>query len=230
VRVALAKAYIGYGWFVRGKGYINTVTKENYDLLHERLDLAENELLEAHKLGVKCPRWYREMLYIGMAKGWSLDEFNEIYEEAIKFEPNYLQFYLVKSENVTPKWNGNQGDWEKFVDELPGKLAALETDESDIIYFTVVVNKLRDQSLNINYAMLSKERIKKGFSDMEKKYNVDNLRLNQFAFIACLVLEFSSAEEAFNRIGDDWNKEVWNEQTFRQMKQFANQNPSVDRK
>jgi len=229
-RVALAKTYIGYGWFARGDGYINTISEENYDLLHERLDMAEKELLEADKLNVKCPRWYREMLFLGMAKGVSLDEFNRIYEDAIKFEPNYLQFYLVKSENLTPKWNGERGDWQKFVDELPSKLATLETDESDIIYFTVVVNKLKETSLGINFAMLSKERIKKGFADMDKKYDVDNLRLNQFAFVACLTQELPSAREAFDRIGDDWNKEVWGQQTFVQMKQFAGQNGNVARK
>ncbi len=226
-RIALAKAYIGYGWFARGNGYISTVSKENYDLLHQRLDMAEQELTEADKLTVKCPRWYREMLYLTMAKSASSDEFNQIFEEAIKFEPSYLQFYLVKSENLTPKWNGKQGDWQKFVDELPSKLATLDTDESDAIYFTVIVNKLKEQSLNINFAMLSKERIKNGFAYIDKKYKVDNFRLNQFAFVSCLTQDFPSARETFERIGDDWNKEVWGEQTFTQMKQFATQSGNI---
>lgn len=229
-RIALAKSYMGYGWFARGRGYINTVSKENYELLHERLNSAQRELLEAEKLSAKCPRWYREMLFLGMAKGWSLDEFDEIYEEAIKNEPAYLQYYLIKSENLTPKWNGERGDWQKFVDSLPSKLATLKTDEADIIYFVVVVNKLNDSSLGINWTMVSKDRIEKGFSDINKKYGADNLRLNQYAFVSCLTMNFPAANEAFNRIGNDWNKEVWSVQLFNQMKQFAAQGGTVARR
>lgn len=223
-RVALARAYIAYGWFARGSGYMNTVSRENRALLNERLDLAEEELIEAEKLDLKCPRWYVEMLYIGMAKGVPVNDFNLLYEEAIKFEPNYLQFYLTKSEYLTPKWSGEKGDWEKFVSELPGKLATLETDEDDLIYFVVVANKINEQSLQINFAMLAKERIKKGFAEMDKKYKVDNLRLNQFAFTAILTGEYASANAVFERIGDDWNKTVWNKQTFIAMKKVAAQN------
>ena len=222
--------YIGYGGFVRGTGYINTVSRENYAFFQKQLNLAENELIEAEKLDLKCPRWYREMLYIGMVKGWSLDKFNEMYEEAIKSEPNYLQFYLVKSENLVPKWGGKPGDWQKFVDSLPSKLATLKTDESDIIYLVVVINKINESSLGINWAMISKDRIRKGFADMEEKYGVDNFRLNQYAFVSCLIQDFTSAKEAFNRIGNDWNKAVWGQQTFNQMKQFANQGGNVAQK
>jgi hypothetical protein len=226
-RVALAKAYLEYGGYARGTGYINTVSKENYQLFHERVGLALDELKEAKQLKEKCPGWYRELLYIAMVDGASSDEFNQIFDEAINFEPNYLQFYLVKSESVTPKWNGKPGEWQKFVDALPSKLATLKTDETDIIYFTVVVNKINDQSLNLNYAMLAKERIKKGFADIEKKYKADNLRLNQYAFISSLTLDFASAQMAFERIGGDFNKAVWGEQTFTEMKKMASQSGNL---
>jgi hypothetical protein len=220
-RIALAKSYIAYGGFARGGGYIDTVSREGYRLLHERLDLAEKELAEAEELGIRCPRWYREMLYIGMFKGWSTDDFEQLYEEAINFEPGYLQFHLVKSEYLTPKWSGSQREWQKFVDELPGKLATLKTDETDIIYFVVVVNKMNDPSLNLNFAMFAKERIKQGFADLDKKYKTDNFRLNQFASISCMSGEYYAAQEAFDRIGNDWNKEVWSEKTFTAMKQLT---------
>lgn len=220
-RIALAKAYVGYGWFARGNGYINTVSKENYIVFHERLDMAQTELLEAFDLDVKCPRWYREMLFLGMVNGWSPDEFNQLFEDAIKFEPNYLQYYLVKSSSLAPKWNGNPKDWQNYIDELPGKLATIKTDEADIIYFVVIANKMSDTASPINYANLSADRINKGFADLEKKFGEDNLRLNQFASLACFIQDFAAARKAFERIGDDWNRDVWGQQTFNIMKQLA---------
>lgn len=228
-RVALGEAYIDYGWFARGTGFTNTVSRDDQALLAERLDLAEKELFEAKPLNVKCPRWYREMLFLGMANGWPLDQFEQAYDEAITFEPNYLQAYLVKSENLTPKWHGENGDWLKFVDSLPSKLATLKTDEADIIYFVVVVNKLDDRSMDIDWARIAKERIQKGFADLEKRYGADNLRLNQYAYISCMKMDFQAAKAAFDRIGKDYNKEVWSEKTFNSMKQFADKGLSINK-
>ena len=219
-RVALAASYTNYGWFARGSGYANAVSKENYRLLYERLVKAEKELFEARDLDKKCTRWFRELLFVGMAKGWPLDEYNELLEEAIKSEPTYLQFYLIQSENLTPNWNGKKGSWRNFIDSLPGELAELETDEADIIFFFVVANKLREPSVFHDLGVVSNERVKKGFADLEEKFGVDNFRLNQFALASFIGQDFTSARKAFERIGDKRDKDVWDEKTFNQMKAF----------
>ncbi|HQU83593.1 MAG TPA: DUF4034 domain-containing protein [Pyrinomonadaceae bacterium] len=218
-RIALSQAYINYAWFARGNGYANTVSKESNELLQERLELAENELKEARQLKAKCPRWYRNVLFLGMARGMEKERFEKIYEEAINSEPNYLQYYLVKSEYLTPKWHGEPGDWQKFVDALPSKIATLKTDESDLIYFVVVVNKLKDNSMMQNWGAISKEKMRKGLADMETKYGADKLRLNQYAFYTCIVRDIENGKDTFAKIGDNFDKSVWNEQQFRQMKQ-----------
>ncbi len=223
-RVALAEGYINYGWFARGFGYANTISSENAQLLDDRLQMAQKELLEANKLNRKCPRWYREMLFLGMANGWSSQEFEQIFEEAVNFEPNYLQFYLVKSEYLTPKWHGSQEQWQEFVDELPNKLAELKTDERSIIYFVVVVNKMRgERALEFNLTKLSKDLIINGFNDLDKKYQSDNLRLNQLAYISYLLEDFPSAQKAFERIGDDNDNTIWSKQAFINIKQKVQQ-------
>ena len=48
--VARAEALVGYGWEARGGGYANTVTKEGWKLLAERLAQARGVLEEAGKL------------------------------------------------------------------------------------------------------------------------------------------------------------------------------------
>jgi hypothetical protein len=221
--VALALSYIEYGWFARGFGYIDAVSDEDLRLLNERLSMAERELIEAKSLNIRCPRLYREELFLGMAKGMSQTEFNEIYEEATKFEPNYLQFYLVKSEYIMPRWSGKQGDWENYIDSLPDELAKLETDETDIIFFVVVAGKLADSSVNLS-AIKSRDRIYKGFDDLEKKYKSDKKRLNQCAYLSFVTSNIPGAKWAFTRIGNDWDKDVWrNKEKFNLTKQAAMQ-------
>ena len=220
-RIALARGYIEYGWFARGNGTINTVAEADYRLFHERLGEAESILVELGDKGLECPRWYREVLFLGMINGWPEDEMDRLYESAIRSEPNYLQYYLTRSEYLTPKWHGKPGDWQDFVDALPGRIALLEKGEADIIYFVVVANKVNDHSLSINWTMISKERVRKGFQDLEKKYGPDNTRLNHYAFVASLSMDLPSAGAALKRIGDDRDSEVWDEVTFTSMKSLA---------
>jgi hypothetical protein len=221
-RVALAESYVNYGWFVRGTGYASTVSDDASEFLHQQLDLAERELLDSEELGVKCPRGYRTMLWIGMSNGWSNHKYNELFDEVKNSEPNYIQSYLVMSERLTPKWHGEQGEWKLFVDSIPHKLADLDTDEVDIIYFAVVAFRSGDNSVANDWSTLSMDRVKKGFADIEKKYGVDKFRLNQYARFSFRRSDLVTCREILDRIGDDWDKEVWSKKEFDAAKIFAN--------
>jgi hypothetical protein len=220
-KVALAESFVNYGWFVRGSGFAYTVSEDASGFLHQQLDLAEQELLDNGELGLKCPRGYRTMLWIAMANGWSTDKYDELFEEAIKSEPNYIQFYIVKSERLLPKWRGEKGEWGNFVESIPNKLAELNSDESDMLYFIVAANKITDSSVANDWVTLSKERVQKGFNELEKKYGLDSYRLNQYAQFSCRRNDVIPCKETLNRIGDDWNREVWSKQEFDMMKQYA---------
>ncbi|MBS1797866.1 MAG: hypothetical protein JSS81_28860 [Acidobacteria bacterium] len=223
-RVALAEAYVNYGWFARGGGYVDSVSEDDLGLFKERLALADRELNQATELNLRCPRWFREKMIIQTAVGDSAVDFEQTYEEAIHFEPDYLQFYLVRSAYLTPKWHGAPGEWEAFVAALPAKLGKVKSKEIDIVYFVVVTDKLREPSLSLDYAKFDKMRLRQGFVELDMKYGADNLRLNQFAHIACLTGEFNEARNAFKRIGGSRDDDVWNEQTFTAMQRLAFEN------
>ncbi len=229
-RVAIAGAYIEYAWFARGVGTIDTVTKNGYTRFHERLDLAEQELAGAATLGISCPLMYQHLLYIGLMKGWSPQDFELLYQKAVRSEPNYLRFYILKSDYLMPKWHGKPGDLKLFIDALPGATASYGSSEVDILYFVVLGNVLRDGSVGLNWAMVSKERIRNGFQMLEKRYGVDGYRINQFAYLASVTLDHESANETFERIGNDWDPEIWrSESTFKMMKQLAKSGPGASK-
>ena len=127
-RIALADTYVGYGWFARGTGYLNTVSEENLRLLNERITLAENELFEARSLIEKCPQWYKEKLFLAMANGAPEAEFEALFDEAISVEPNYFPYYSIKSENLKPKWGGSSKKWQEFLNSIPDILAQHNSD------------------------------------------------------------------------------------------------------
>jgi hypothetical protein len=218
--IALAGAYLDYAWFARGNGYAGSVSRSDYADMQSRVTLAENELLEAEKLHEDCPRLLSEQLSIATMQGWPRVKFEELFEKAIRKETNYLDYYTEKSVYLKPKWHGEPGDWQKYIDSLPGKLATLNTDEADIIYFVVLASEIDDPSGN-NWAMVSKERIKKGSDEIQKRFGQSYYRLNQFAYLASVTGDYDNAKRAFDEIGEKRNNAVWKEQTFNMMKALA---------
>jgi hypothetical protein len=219
-RVALGGAYMDYAWFARGTGFANTVPARSAALMEERLKTAEAELIEARKLGT-CPVLLNNLLTLAKINGASKEEFDALFEEAVKSEPNYIGHYLEKADALKEKWHGTDTSWQDFVDSIPGKVATLQSDEANIIYFAVVASKLSDHTFANNWAMISKDRIKKGFEEMEKKFGPNKYRLNQFAFICMVSGNIGDGAKAIERIGTDRDDEVWSEQTFQLFKQIA---------
>ncbi|HBR57446.1 MAG TPA: hypothetical protein DEA22_08235 [Blastocatellia bacterium] len=220
-RVALAKALVGYGWFARGNATIDKVSAADHELFRQRIEAAEQELNEAVHAGFKCPAIAGEMLLIGMVKGWESDKFEALYRQAVAAEPDYLDYHLIKSENLTLKWNGKEGEWRKFFDRLPEFLVANHSKEADLIYFVVIAARANDSTMQINWAMISKERLKKGFGYLESSYGIDNLRLNQYALLMASTMDLEEAKTAFERIGSNRDGSVWSESTFNVFRTLA---------
>ena len=72
-RVALAEAYVNYGWEARGYGYGDTVSKDGWSLFDKRAKRAKEILERASKLPTKCPEWYVAMQGVALAQNWSKD-------------------------------------------------------------------------------------------------------------------------------------------------------------
>lgn len=217
-RVALAKSYIQYGWFARGAGFSRTVADSDMNKLHERLELAYEELKEAERLVDKCPQWYETMLFLAMAQSWNADEYDALFAEAVNFEPNYYYFYYDKATNSLPRWGGRKGDWERFAVELEN----LDSKERDAIYFLYVSNMVDNYYAEwSDRQSISWERCKRGYKELEAAYGADKQRLNQYALLAAVNEDMPEAYNAFKKIGDDWDDEVFSEARFREIKTWA---------
>lgn len=147
------------------------------------------------------------MLFLATARSSSDLDFDQIFDEAVRFEPNYYYYYYRKAENSSPRWGGKLGDWEKFAETIQREQ---RSDEADMIYFLVVSEQLSNNYQEwTDRQRISPTTIKKGFADLEHKYGVDNERLNQFALSASTLEDMPTAYAAFKRIGENWNDEVW---------------------
>ncbi|HEX8736071.1 MAG TPA: hypothetical protein VF721_12160 [Pyrinomonadaceae bacterium] len=219
-RIALAESWVGYAWTARGNGYSYTISEESGRLYDERLMNAVKELIEAKKLNERCPHWYAVMLLIARAQGWDYDEFEAVYREAVKFEPHYYYYALRKGTYLLPRWHGEPGDWEDFVEQ-----AARETGgtEGAILYYLIASDYITDYAdMTFDSTKLSVEKAKQGYYTLKKTYGADKRRLNEFAKFACRTNDLAAANEAFEEIGDNWVQEIWHsKQAFLKYKNIA---------
>ena len=219
-RVTLALAYVGYAHDARGTGYANTVSETGWKLFGERTAEAQRILKEASKLASKCPEWYVAMQMVSVNQGWPVNEARALFEEANKFEPEYYTYARDLAYYLLPKWSGEPGDTEKFLQEAADRVGG---DKGDILYFQVAAADYVICGCDSN-PELSWDRIKQGFEASEKLYGVSMLNLNRIAYLASYFGERDPiyADKILKRIGDQWDVETWGHQEdFEKIKQWV---------
>ncbi len=219
-RVALGRVYWGYAGDARGNGYANSVSESGWELYGERTAEAKRILDEASALSTKCPEWYLVMQLVGQNQNWDVAQQRALYAEATKFEPGYYYYARVLANILLPKWSGEPGDTENFVQAAADRIGG---DQGDILYFQVAISDAVLCGCNDN-PHLSWERIERGFEATEKRYGVSMWNLNRIAYLAAYFGERDPivADKAMTRIGEQWDEETWKTQEyFDRMKKWA---------
>ena len=219
-RVTVALAYLDYAHDARGSGYADTVSESGWKLFEERTAEAKRILEEAWKLPSRCPEWYVAMQMVSVNQGWSVTEARALFEDANKFEPEYYTYARDLAYYLLPKWSGDAGDTEKFVQEIADRIGG---DKGDILYFQVAAADYVICGCDSN-PDLSWDRIKRGFEASEKRYGVSMPNLNRIAYLATYFGERDPiyADKILTRIGDQWDAETWGRQEdFAKIRQWV---------
>ena len=210
-RIALARAYVSYAWAARGHGYSDTVSGSGWRLFEERADKAYQILNEAAKLKSKCPEWYVAMQQVEQAQGWDIPRSTELFEQAIAFEPTYYLYYCVHADQLLTKWKGEEGDTENFATAIADRTGGKE---GDIVYFEIAIELVCSCGDNPEFDHMSWPRVQRGFANLEKEYGPSLVNMNELALMAVNKQNYEVADTLFKRIGDNWDKEAWNEKQY----------------
>jgi hypothetical protein len=219
-RIVLASSYVDYAWDARGNERSDTVTESGWKLFGERLAKAKAILDDASALPQTDPEWYAEMQALALGQQWSRSEVDSLLKRAVAFEPDYYYYYRSYAYYLMPQWNGDEGEASKFAQQTAD---ARGGDAGDILYFQIG-EKIVCACDQPEFGRMSWPRLQKGYALLEKKYGVSISKLNSIALMAIRNNDSVAADAAFKRIGNDWEKPVWNSETyFRQSKEWASQ-------
>jgi hypothetical protein len=222
--VVRAHTLINYAWDARGTGWAREVPEEGWKQMRTRLKEARDVLEAAAKLPARCPEWYDAMQNVALGQVWTRKEFDQLFEEAVKFEPSYYSYYFNKAYYLTPRWYGRYGEWEDFAADAATRY---DSKEGQALYARIAWSK------NFLFGNIFREsrirwpRMREGFDDILGQYPHSLWNLNNYAFFACKARDRDTATRLFEKIGEDFDYDVWHSQNqFAAAKRWAATNPN----
>lgn len=218
-RVALAESYLSYGWDARGNGESDTVSNSGWKIFEQRVGEARKTLNDASKLPDKCAEWYLAMQMVALAQGWEQGKRDELLKSAVAFEPGYFYYYRTHAASILPKWYGREGQVEEFAKSTADRIGG---DAGDVVYFQItsyIVCCQTDDPLKFSWI-----RIQKGFKALEKQSGEALQNSNYLARMATVYGDPLMASRMFERIGDQWDEEIWRTSSyFQSTREWAKQ-------
>ena len=203
-----------YAWEARGGGWANSVTDEGWKLFRERLAQARAELMALHPRRNECPLWYVIMQTVALGQAWPREEYEALFEEAIRLEPEYITFYLQKVNYLQPKWHGREGEWVAFVRSLPERFPGGVGEE---LYARIawgvrtdVDQFLLERQLHFFPDLgLEWEPMQAGFERILARWPDANLVRNVYAVFAGKAGDWATTERLLLELGDQCDTAIW---------------------
>ncbi len=207
--IALAHALIDYAWKARGIGWGDSVSSEGGTLMEERLAEAQKALEEARKLPTKCPEWWATAQSVALGQSWDKKRYFALFDEATKLEPDYIDFYSNTVLYLQPRWHGEEGESEKFIEDHANDRNGVDAD----IFYARMVWSLDSRRLDKNlfdaHPALSWARTASGFDQLLKRYP-DSLSVkSEYARLCFKAHDKKRASPLYQQIGLNMDVRVW---------------------
>lgn len=232
-RVALSIMYTSWAWEARGTGYYHEVDPKNRAIAEERLNMALQVLDSADSSADPCYGYFEQRLVLGKATGMPAEQFQELFAEALRFDPTYYYFYELTATRLMPRWGGQPGQLVSFAEGLFDQMDETQA----LMFYYLIVDSIATIKHDDFFAEtgLSWRKTKKGFDLFEKTHGITRLRVNRFASLALKAKDTQATCNTHKRLlgvndfePSAWkSREVFNEHTEFVLSQLCN-SPKAD--
>ena len=208
-RIALAHALVDYAWKARGTGWSDSVSKSGTALMSERLAEARKVLDEAKQLPTKCPAWWDVAQRVALGQSWDKERYMTLFKEATTFEPSYIDFYENAVLYLQPRWYGEEGESERFMEEQANRRMGIEGD----VFYARLVWLLDWHQLDANlfeaHPQLVWRRTVAGFNELLRRYPDSLSAKSEFARLCFAARDKERARLLFQQIGSNMDMRIW---------------------
>lgn len=212
--VALVEAeyWIRYAWDARGTGYAGSVTPEGWRLFRERLQKAENVLLQSKPYASSIPLWYNQMLQVKFLLDRPATEQIAIFDEGRKRYPAFYPIYFVVANFMAPKWGG---DWKVLDGLVNSSVKAVGKEQGEELYVRLywrIADDMGPGDELFRDTRASWPRMKRGFEHLMARYPKSVWNLNNFAHFACMAGDRKTYRKLRKSIGKHVMDDAWQAQ------------------
>lgn len=190
--------------------------------MQQRLIRAWRVLERAKKLEEKCPGWFQIAQGVALGQGWPREEYFDLVNEAIALEPTYGNYYTNACHWLLPRWHGETGDFERWIEELADRAPADMLDRQYARLVWMADRMPVDGEIVFGPGRLDWERTKRGFEQWLAS-DPDNLNVRfQFTRLALIADDRETARAQFEITGERYYPKNWkNTEEFEQARRFA---------
>jgi hypothetical protein len=206
--VALAYALRNYAWKARGDAVANEVSEEGWRQMRQRLAEARAVLVQARKLPRVCPGWWMTAQGVALGEGWDRRIYEQLFQEAVRTEPSFENYYERKAIYLLPRWHGKVGEWEAFADTVANQLPAPLGDQmyARMVWYTH--RYLGDENV-FEVSQISWDRTRQGLEELVKAYPTSLELRSIFAYLAWKAADQPTARTQFIELGPRIDLGVW---------------------
>jgi len=212
-RTVLISIYTDEAWRVRGSGYANTVSDEQWEGFHDFLSRTEKHGELAQTLDNRDPRLYANLLVHAMAISKPQEELYRLLEAGIDLEPRYYRIYSNAAYALTPRWGGGRGDMKRLA-EWCVKQTADELGQSAYFLVGLQAGATDTPGLVVHGHELEPTRLLQGYRDAQPFFYIANRSKNMACAFACYGDLREQAAELFAAIDEGPHSEVWPSTAF----------------
>lgn len=181
-------------WNIRGSGYANTVSEEQWKAFRENINTARSLLESMPKKARNDPAWHAALLYQMMSQGEENEIFDRAFEEAVSKFPTYIPIYFAGSSYYSPRWHGSIPELKKFIEQ---SVARTQSKLGNTLYARLNWN-VQTRSMfsdgQVNWVLM-----RSGFERIAKEYP-DPWNMNNFAKFSCLASDAKILPVVMKRI------------------------------
>jgi hypothetical protein len=165
--VAWGDNLVDYAWRARGSGYADTVSKDGWDKMGKRLGLAGGVAKAAEALSTKCPHTASVKQSIALGASMPRETYDALVGSMLNLFPTYSPIYLSQAWYLQPRWNGEEGEWNKVAEAQCDKVGGTA---GDALYAQIAWSLVTYYDNVIDDAGVNYERAKRGFAALRKQY------------------------------------------------------------
>jgi hypothetical protein len=201
-----AGLHVDLAWKWRGEGWASTVTPEGWEGFKKELAMAR-QLLEANPSSKAWPENLALMQTVALGQSWSRDDYERLFAEAIRIEPDYYEFYCNKAYYLLPRWHGRKGEWEEFAEQERQQHGA--GGAGDALYARIALSKQRFYDNLFRESAISWDVTASGLEYLIREHPDSRYLKSYYANLAWKLRDRVRLRKALPAIKDDPDMNVW---------------------